>query len=212
MNQRKGTIIDTEVRDDEFTLSAEVALNDMFGYSSQLRGMTQGKGESSVSRRVNQADIVAVAGEFSMEYKVSRSRLVFKLGTDLLVSRHMPRSCQTSKKTWSMHTGKSSSPSNRLGCNTPYHSPLILVTPDIIDIFALYCSGNIFIIALIQLNLLTLPLGGINPDDLRIAGLSGAQVTFRLTKCIYGWLSIATFPDCSEMFEPPPFLSVGPSE
>jgi elongation factor G len=46
LNQRRGTIVDTEVRDDEFTLTAEVALNDMFGYSSQLRGMTQGKGES----------------------------------------------------------------------------------------------------------------------------------------------------------------------
>lgn len=44
INQRKGTIVDTEVRDDEFTLTAEVSLNDMFGYSSQLRGMTQGKG------------------------------------------------------------------------------------------------------------------------------------------------------------------------
>ncbi|KAL1407270.1 Elongation factor G, mitochondrial [Vanrija albida] len=51
MNQRKGTIVDTEVRDDEFTLIAEVSLNDMFGYSSQLRGMTAGK------------------GEFTMEYK-----------------------------------------------------------------------------------------------------------------------------------------------
>ena len=51
INQRKGTIVDTEVREDEFTLVADVALNDMFGYSSQLRGMTQGK------------------GEFSMEYK-----------------------------------------------------------------------------------------------------------------------------------------------
>lgn len=52
LNARRGTIIDSEVREDEFTAVAEVALNDMFGYSSQLRGGTQGK------------------GEFSMEYKV----------------------------------------------------------------------------------------------------------------------------------------------
>ena len=44
--------MDSEVRDEEFTAIAEVALNDMFGYSNQLRGSTQGK------------------GEFSMEYKV----------------------------------------------------------------------------------------------------------------------------------------------
>jgi translation elongation factor EF-G len=44
LNQRRGTIIDSEVRDDEFTCTAEVALNDMFGYSNQLRGSTQGKG------------------------------------------------------------------------------------------------------------------------------------------------------------------------
>lgn len=44
INQRRGAIVDTEVRDDEFTVTAQVALNDMFGYSSQLRGMTQGKG------------------------------------------------------------------------------------------------------------------------------------------------------------------------
>ena len=31
LNQRRGTIIDTEVRDDEFTITAEVSLNDMFG-------------------------------------------------------------------------------------------------------------------------------------------------------------------------------------
>jgi len=49
INQRKGTIVDTETREDEFTLLAEVSLNDMFGYSSQLRGMTQGKGEYSMT-------------------------------------------------------------------------------------------------------------------------------------------------------------------
>ena len=55
ITSRRGTILDSEVRDDEFTVTAEVALNDMFGYSSQLRGQTQGK------------------GEFSMEYKVRLS-------------------------------------------------------------------------------------------------------------------------------------------
>ncbi|TNY20624.1 putative nuclear condensin complex protein [Rhodotorula diobovata] len=48
VNQRKGTIVDTEIRDEEFTVVAEVPLNDMFGYASQLRGMTQGKGEFSM--------------------------------------------------------------------------------------------------------------------------------------------------------------------
>ena len=52
LNARRGTITDSEVREEEFTCIAEVALNDMFGYSSHLRGITQGK------------------GEFSMEYKV----------------------------------------------------------------------------------------------------------------------------------------------
>jgi hypothetical protein len=52
LNTRRGTIVDSEVPDDEFTAAAGVALNDMFGYSNQLRGSTQGK------------------GEFSMEYKV----------------------------------------------------------------------------------------------------------------------------------------------
>jgi len=51
LNSRRGQIMDSEVRDDEFVCTAEVALNDMFGYSNQLRGATQGK------------------GEFSMEYK-----------------------------------------------------------------------------------------------------------------------------------------------
>jgi elongation factor G len=60
LNARRGTIIDSEVREDEFTAVAEVALNDMFGYSSQLRGATQGK------------------GEFSMEYKVRYFGLVWR--------------------------------------------------------------------------------------------------------------------------------------
>lgn len=48
LNSRRGQIMDSEVRDDEFVCTAEVALNDMFGYSNQLRGATQGKGAAVV--------------------------------------------------------------------------------------------------------------------------------------------------------------------
>jgi len=65
LNARRGTIIDSEVREDEFPAVAEVALNDMFGYSNKLRGATQGK------------------GEFSMEYKVQSSIFECRaMGTD----------------------------------------------------------------------------------------------------------------------------------
>jgi elongation factor G len=54
LNARRGTTIDSEVREDEFTAASvvEVALNDMFGYSSQLHGAMQGKGEFSMEYEV----------------------------------------------------------------------------------------------------------------------------------------------------------------
>jgi len=73
LNTRRGTIVDSEVRDDEFTAAAEVALNDMFGYSNQLRGSTQGK------------------GEFSMEYKVRAFLLCGVLSFwSFFLKHHMP--------------------------------------------------------------------------------------------------------------------------
>jgi translation elongation factor EF-G len=88
VNQRRGTIIDTEVRDDEFTLIAEVSLNDMFGYSSALRGATQGK------------------GEFSMEYKVRQGMLDKYLS--LPFYRSINLYFHMSKKRCRKHTEKSS--------------------------------------------------------------------------------------------------------
>ena len=45
LNQRRGIITDT-VNDNGFvTINAEVPLRDMFGYSTDIRGVTQGKGE-----------------------------------------------------------------------------------------------------------------------------------------------------------------------
>jgi elongation factor G len=71
LNTRRGTIVDSEVRDDEFTAVAEVALNDMFGYSNALRGCTQGKGMFTSRYTVEHPLTLLFAGEFSMEYKVS---------------------------------------------------------------------------------------------------------------------------------------------
>ena len=48
MQKRNAVINDTEVGVDDFTVYAEVSLNGMFGFSSNLRAATQGKGEFSM--------------------------------------------------------------------------------------------------------------------------------------------------------------------
>jgi len=45
MNHRSGIITGQTGRDDWFTVEAEVPLNKMFGFSAELRSLTQGKGE-----------------------------------------------------------------------------------------------------------------------------------------------------------------------
>lgn len=48
LNKRHGIITGTEGNDGWFTVYAEVPLNDMFGYSTEIRSSTQGKGEFSM--------------------------------------------------------------------------------------------------------------------------------------------------------------------
>ncbi|CAK5265345.1 unnamed protein product [Mycena citricolor] len=69
LNTRRGTIIDSEVRDDEFTAVADVALNDMFGYSNQLRGSTQGKGEFSMEYKTHMPALPNVQAELEEAYR-----------------------------------------------------------------------------------------------------------------------------------------------
>ena len=45
INQRRGIIVDTQNDNGFVTINAEVPLRDMFGYSTDIRGVTQGKGE-----------------------------------------------------------------------------------------------------------------------------------------------------------------------
>ncbi|KAJ6586804.1 elongation factor G, mitochondrial [Mycena vulgaris] len=69
LNTRRGTIVDSEVRDDEFTAVADVALNDMFGYSNQLRGSTQGKGEFSMEYKTHMPALAHLQMELETAYK-----------------------------------------------------------------------------------------------------------------------------------------------
>ena len=45
INRRKGTINDSSAEGDDVIISSMVPLSEMFGYSTELRSMTQGKGE-----------------------------------------------------------------------------------------------------------------------------------------------------------------------
>jgi elongation factor G len=48
LNKRNAVIHDTEISADEFTVTCDCSLHQMFGFSSHLRAATQGKGEFSM--------------------------------------------------------------------------------------------------------------------------------------------------------------------
>lgn len=69
LNKRKGTVVDTEIQEDYFNVTADVALNNMFGYSTELRSATQGKGEFSMEYKEHQPVMPYVQEELVTEYK-----------------------------------------------------------------------------------------------------------------------------------------------
>ena len=83
LNQRRGTILDSEVRDEEFVCTAEVPLSDMFGYSSQLRGVTQSKGEFSM-----------VQGAYSCVLSADLELILFPARRTCLSPRMFRKICQ----------------------------------------------------------------------------------------------------------------------
>lgn len=69
VNKRKGVIVDTDTQDDTVAITAEVPLNSMFGYSTELRSMTQGKGEFSMEYKTYAPVVGSMHQELVAEYQ-----------------------------------------------------------------------------------------------------------------------------------------------
>jgi len=74
LNQRRGTIVSSEKQEGFVQAMAEVPLNDMFGYSTDLRSATQGKGEFTMEFQ-KYAEVPKQAREVMMaEYRQKRDK------------------------------------------------------------------------------------------------------------------------------------------
>ncbi|CAG8542854.1 2479_t:CDS:10 [Paraglomus brasilianum] len=73
LNKRKGTILDTEIHEDYFIVNADVTLNSMFGYASELRGATEGKGEFTMEYKTHLPVTSDLQAELVAEYRKKKT-------------------------------------------------------------------------------------------------------------------------------------------
>ena len=72
VNRRKGLVISSETEGDDVVIKAQVPLNEMFGYSTSLRSMTQGKGEFTMEYHTHQPVPADVLASLTAHYKQSK--------------------------------------------------------------------------------------------------------------------------------------------
>ncbi|XP_021724837.1 elongation factor G-2, mitochondrial-like [Chenopodium quinoa] len=73
INKRKGLIIGNDQDGDDSVIIAHIPLNKMFGYSTDLRSMTQGKGEFSMEYKEHSAVPQDVQMELVNDYKATKA-------------------------------------------------------------------------------------------------------------------------------------------
>lgn len=73
INKRKGIIVGNDQDGDETVIEAQVPLNNMFGYSTSLRSMTQGKGEFTMEYKEHSAVSQDVQMQLVNAHKASKA-------------------------------------------------------------------------------------------------------------------------------------------
>lgn len=73
LNRRKGIVMGSEAEGDDVVIEAHVPLNDMFGYSTSLRSMSQGKGEFTMEYYAHNAVSAEALAQLTAHYKKSGS-------------------------------------------------------------------------------------------------------------------------------------------
>ena len=69
LNKRRALILDSETQEDSLVMTAEVPLNAMFGYSTDLRSLTQGKGEFSMEYKTHRPVLPNIQSELIDQHK-----------------------------------------------------------------------------------------------------------------------------------------------
>ncbi|WCJ30785.1 Elongation factor G mitochondrial [Euphorbia peplus] len=72
LNKRKGVIVGNDQEGDDSVITAHVPLNNMFGYSTSLRSMTQGKGEFTMEYKEHSAVSQDVQAQLVNAYTASK--------------------------------------------------------------------------------------------------------------------------------------------
>ncbi len=69
LNKRRAIILDSESQEDNMNIAAEVPLNSMFGYSTELRSLSQGKGEFSMEYKAHRPVLPPIQAELIEAYR-----------------------------------------------------------------------------------------------------------------------------------------------
>lgn len=76
LSKRKAIIVSTDMNDGWFIITAEIPLNNMFGYSAEIRSSTQGKGEFTMEYARYSPSLPEVQEQLIRQYQESQGIVI----------------------------------------------------------------------------------------------------------------------------------------